>query len=128
MRVSNLFFPFLAVLAPLSAGAAEADVLAVEVKAMSSRLYQFDVTVSHPDEGWGHYVDKWDVVAPDGTIMGSRALYHPHENEQPFTRSLAGVKVPDNVTEVTLRAHDSVNGYGGKTVTVALPRNVQARR
>jgi hypothetical protein len=47
---------------------------------------------------------------------------HPHENEQPFTRSLTGVAIPDGVTEVTIRAHDSVDGYGGKEFTVALPR------
>jgi hypothetical protein len=122
MRVSTLLYPLVTVLCPFTAHASEADVLHVEVKAMSNRLYQFQVTVSHADEGWDHYADKWDVVAPDGTVLGSRTLFHPHENEQPFTRNLAGVKVPENVTEVTLRAHDTDTGYGGKTLTVTLPR------
>ena len=63
-----------------------------------------------------------DVVAPDGAVLGTRVLVHPHKTEQPFTRSLGGVKIPENVAEVTLRAHDSVHGYGGKEVTVELPR------
>ena len=104
------------------AGAAEADVLGVEVKPMNGHLYQFDVTVSHADEGWQHYADKWDIVAPDGNIVATRTLFHPHVDEQPFTRSLAGVKVPDGVTDVTVRAHDTVHGYSGKTISVTLPQ------
>ena len=84
--------------------------------------YSFDVTIRHADEGWQHYADKWDVVAPDGTVLGSRTLYHPHEDGQPFTRSLSGVKIPALVNAVLIRAHDSVHGYGGETATVVVPR------
>jgi hypothetical protein len=31
------------------------------------------------------------------------------------------VAVPAGITEVLVRAHDSVDGYGGAEVTVALP-------
>ena len=44
-----------------------------------------------------------------------------HVEEQPFTRSLSGVKIPDGITKVTVRAHDLVHEYGGKVVTVTLP-------
>ena len=33
-------------------------------------------------------------------------------SEQPFTRSLSGVAIPDDVAEVTIRAHDRVHGFG----------------
>jgi hypothetical protein len=46
----------------------------------------------------------------------------PHENEQPFTRSLTGVAIPEDVAEVTIRAHDNVDGYGGREALVAIPR------
>ena len=100
--------------------AGEADVINVKIRSAGS-TYSFDVTVKHADEGWDHYADKWDVVAPDGTVLGTRTLYHPHVDEQPFTRSLSGVKIPDSIKEVTVRAHDKVHGYGGKTLTVAVP-------
>ncbi|MBE9534085.1 MAG: hypothetical protein IMF03_03725 [Proteobacteria bacterium] len=100
--------------------AGEADVLQVKVKRTGDNVYYFDVTVTHKDEGWDHYADKWDVVAPDGTILGTRTLYHPHVQEQPFTRSLSGVRIPEGVRRVTIRAHDSVHGYGGKVMTVDL--------
>ena len=102
--------------------AGEADVIEVEIKQTTENTYFLEVTVRHADEGWDHYADKWDVVAPDGKILGTRTLYHPHVDEQPFTRSLSDIKIPAADTEVTVRAHDSVHEYGGKTVTVAVPK------
>jgi len=104
------------------AHAGEADVITVEVTKPGDSTYQFDVKVSHNDEGWKHYVNKWDVVGSDGTVLGTRILYHPHVDEQPFTRSLSGVKIPKGINKVTVRAHDSVHEYGGKVVTVFIPR------
>ncbi|MEQ8817822.1 MAG: hypothetical protein RLO51_16085 [Thalassobaculum sp.] len=109
--------------APMAAATAgEADVVGVEIRAEGPGLWRFDVAVRHDDTGWDHYADRWDVVGPDGAVLGTRVLLHPHETEQPFTRSLSGVAVPDGVAEVTVRAHDKVHGYGGKVMTVRLPR------
>ena len=102
--------------------AGEADVIEVKVKHISDSTYQFDVTLRHADEGWKHYADKWDVVAPDGAILATRTLHHPHVNEQPFTRRLSGVKIPAQIRSVAIRAHDSVHKYGGAVVTTDLPR------
>ncbi len=89
--------------------------------------WTFEVTVQHPDTGWDDYVDGWDVVAPDGTVLKAssadaftRELAHPHVSEQPFTRRQTQVAVPAEVTEVTVRAHDVVDGYGGRSVAVDL--------
>ena len=106
----------------IPADAGEADVIDVAVKKTAENTYFFKVTVRHADEGWDHYANKWDVVAPDGSVLGTRTLYHPHVDEQPFTRSLSDVKIPEPISEVTVRAHDSVHEYGGKTVTVAVPK------
>ena len=108
---------------PATVGAGEADVVGVEVSRSPDGTYAFDVTVRHADEGWEHYADRWEVLAPDGTVLGTRTLLHPHVTEQPFTRSLDGVEVPDDVDAVTVRAHDSVHGLGGAEATVALPRD-----
>ena len=109
--------------APMAAATAgEADVVGVEIRAEGPGLWRFDVAVRHDDEGWDHYADRWDVVGPGGAVLGTRVLLHPHETEQPFTRSLSGVAVPDGVAEVTVRAHDKVHGYGGREMTVRLPR------
>ncbi|GHA47368.1 hypothetical protein GCM10008927_10230 [Amylibacter ulvae] len=74
--------------------------------------YRFDVTLSHTDTGWDHYADGWGVYLADGTELGYRELLHPHVNEQPFTRSLSGVKIPDGTTSVTIKPRDNVHGVG----------------
>jgi hypothetical protein len=109
-------------LTPIAAGAGEADVLEVTAMPSGDGTWRFDVSVRHADAGWDHYANAWEVLAPDGAVLGTRTLLHPHAEEQPFTRSLTGVRIPDDVAAVTIRAHDSVHGYGGKALTVAVPR------
>ncbi|MDH3319705.1 MAG: hypothetical protein OEO84_08445 [Betaproteobacteria bacterium] len=109
-------------LAAQSAFAGEADVVGVKVRRTSSGTYDFDVTVKSEDRGWNHYADAFEVLAPDGALLGRRILVHPHQTEQPFTRELYGVKVPGGVTRVTVRARHKPKGYDGETMSVALPR------
>lgn len=83
-------------------------------------IWRFDVTVKSNDTGWKKYADRWQILGPKGKVLGTRILHHPHENEQPFTRSLSGVRISRGITKVTIRARDKVNGYGGRTVTLTL--------
>ncbi len=122
LGVPVLAFAALVILASPAAMAGEADVVGVKIIKEGTGTYRFDVSVRHGDEGWKHSADAWDVVAPDGGVLGTRELAHPHENEQPFTRSLAGVRIPEGVNQVTLRAHDSVHEYGGAEIRVEVPR------
>jgi hypothetical protein len=103
-------------------GAGEVEVVAVDAEPQADGNWHFTVTLLHADEGWDHYANRWDVVGPDGTVYGERVLLHPHENEQPFTRSLSGVAIPQDVTSVIIRGNDSVHGLGGKELTVELKR------
>ena len=102
--------------------AGEADVVQVKVTKQASGTYRFDVTVSHADEGWDHYADKWIVTDRDGTVLGERVLHHPHVNEQPFTRSLSGVSIPAGIDTVYVKAQDSVHEWGGRDFEVTVPR------
>ncbi|MCW2309228.1 hypothetical protein [Rhodobium gokarnense] len=107
-------------LSPSAAAAGEADVVAAEASRDPSGTWTFRVTVRHADEGWDHYADKWQVLGPKGTVLATRTLHHPHVNEQPFTRSLSGVKLPAGIDSVTVRAGDSVHGFGGREFVVKL--------
>lgn len=99
--------------------AGPADVLSAAADCSAS-VCTFVVTVRHDDEGWNHYANAWEVVAPDGTVLATRVLQHPHVGEQPFTRELDGVKVPSTLARVRIRARDSVHGFGGREVVVPL--------
>jgi hypothetical protein len=104
-----------------------ADVLFVRAVQATDGTWTFHVTVEHPDTGWEDYADGWDVLTPEGQVLVrnpndpfTRLLLHPHENEQPFTRSQSGIAIPEGVTQVRVRAHDLVDGYGGREVVVDL--------
>ena len=104
--------------------AGEADVIGVEVKKIGNYTYHFSVTVSHNDEGWEHYADKWEILAPDGRILGTRTLLHPHVDEQPFTRSGGPVPIEAN-TIVLVRAHMHPLGYGGAALRGSLEQGFE---
>ncbi|MEM7193780.1 MAG: hypothetical protein AAF402_02435 [Pseudomonadota bacterium] len=105
----------------------DADVLQVEAIESTDGSWRFNVTVEHADTGWQDYADGWDVMDEQGNVLKrknsdpfTRLLLHPHENEQPFTRSVSGIKVPENTRYLTVRAHELKDGFGGKEVVVDL--------
>ena len=106
-------------MAPGIVSGGEVEIVNVEVVCSSSCT--FSVTLKHGDEGWDHYANQWDVMLMDGTLLKSRVLYHPHVDEQPFTRSLSGVKIPAGTSRVKIRAKDLKHGYSSKEYTVQIP-------
>ena len=104
-----------------------ADVTFVEATKTGDSTWTFEVTVKHPDVGWRDFADGWDVVLPGGKAVllqpkdrFTRVLAHPHVDEQPFTRTQEKILIPAKTKYVTVRAHDLVDGYGGKEVKVNL--------
>lgn len=84
-------------------------------------LWQFEVTLVHPDSGWDHYASAWEVLTPDGARLGLRELAHPHVDEQPFTRALSRTAIPEGVTEVVIRARCNLDGWAPAGFTLTLP-------
>lgn len=97
------------------------DVIDVEVAEVSDGTYRFDVTLSSPYDTPERYADAWRIRGRDGTVYGVRELLHDHANEQPFTRSLDGVEIPEDVDVVTVEGRDLENGWGGETMEIAVP-------
>ncbi len=109
-------------LALLCAGAlaGEVDVEFARFEHQGNGAWRVSVTLRHGDTGWDHYADAWRVVTADGTVIGTRTLYHPHVDEQPFTRSQGALKPPSGVTRVYVEAHDSVHGWSPDRIAVDL--------
>ena len=91
-----------------------------KLKKAGDTVFRFRVTVAHTDTGWDHYADAWEVVGPDGTVIGRRVLLHPHVDEQPFPRA-TDVDIPKSITRVSVRARDKVHGFGGREMQVDVP-------
>ena len=97
------------------------DILSVIVQPRGNNHFDFDVTVSSPYDTPQRYADAFRVMSADGEVFGERKLWHDHGDEQPFTRDLYGVLIKAGIKNVVIQGRDQKNGYGGKTVTVALP-------
>lgn len=84
--------------------------------------WAISVTIQHPDTGWDHYANGWEVLGPDGTKLGYRELLHPHVDEQPFTRSLSAIAIPEGVGHVLIRPRCSLDGWSAQQTRVELRR------
>ena len=117
----------------ISQGALAADVsiLAAQLTAEGNGRWSASVTLEHADAGWDHYADAWRVVSKDGVVFGTRTLFHPHDNEQPFTRSLSAIAIPASETEVYIEAHDKAHGWAQQRLRLDLTKarngSVQAK-
>ena len=110
------------VLVSKTAVANEVEIVKVMIEPSAHR-WTFHVTLKHDDKGWDHYANGWRVVDEDGNELGMRKLWHPHEDEQPFTRSLANVLVPKGKTIVYIEASDKVHGWSKQRVRINLKQD-----
>lgn len=113
-----LLLPLLGTASQLAA--APPDVLGIDA-VPGGGGWRFAVTLRHPDSGWDHYADGWRIETEDGTVLGTRELLHPHVAEQPFTRALSGVAVPEGMAQVFVRAKCSAEGWSPDRTPFILP-------
>ncbi len=97
-----------------------AQVTQVNAVQQANGAWCFYSTVKHNDQGWDHFANEWQVVDLNGNILGVRSLAHPHDDEQPFTRSKCSIQIPKHINKVVVRAKCNLHGYSGQTVTVDL--------
>ena len=117
----KLFVPALlgSLLLPTLAQAGDPEIVDVSVR-KSGMIWSVSVTIRHPDTGWDHYADGWEVLDSSGVRLGYRKLMHPHVDEQPFTRSLNGLVIPDGTREIFVKPSCSKHGWSGDAVRVEL--------
>ena len=94
------------------------SILAADFNSIAPGQWSVNVTLRHDDSGWDHYADRWRVVDGDNHVLGDRVLYHPHVNEQPFTRGLSHVLIPATTQLVYIEAHDKVHGWTNSRMQV----------
>ena len=97
-----------------------AQVTKVSASQSKDGSWCFSAAVRHNDEGWEHYANGWEVVDLQGNQLGNRPLAHPHDTEQPFTRSQCNIDIPEAISTVAVRAKCNQHGFGGKAVVIDL--------
>jgi hypothetical protein len=98
-----------------------AHVIGVSIAEVGTNVYSVAATIESADTGWEKYADRFEVRAGDGTVLGGLVLTHPHEDEQPFTRTVAEVTIPAGTDGVVVAAHDSEGGFCGNGFSIAVP-------
>ena len=114
--------PAVALLLSSFAANAEEPRVVVVATGLAGMGWRLEVTVSHPDSGWDHYADGWEVLDAAGNRLGFRELFHPHVDEQPFTRTLSNVMIPDGTDEVFIRTRCSRDGWSAALHRVKISR------
>lgn len=94
-----------------TASAGHVEIVAADFQLSGDETWSVSVTLQHGDTGWNHYADNWRVVDGEGSVLGDRVLHHPHVDEQPFTRRLGSVRIPEGDGIVYIEAHDKVHGW-----------------
>ena len=105
---------------PAGAFAGDVAVLSARLQDMGAGGWHASVTLEHADSGWEHYADAWRVLGKDAVVYGVRTLLHPHQSEQPFTRSQSGIMIPKTATRVYVEAHDKVHGWAPQRLQIDL--------
>ncbi|MDX1434802.1 MAG: hypothetical protein R3286_20345 [Gammaproteobacteria bacterium] len=116
----------IALLAAYPALAGEVSIVHASFRQLAPGEWQVDVTLRHADTGWDHYADAWRVVDEQGEVLGTRTLYHPHVDEQPFTRG-HGMRIPAATRRVRVEARDKVHGWSPDRLPVDLDRTAGER-
>lgn len=104
---------------PIASQAGEVEVVFADF-VKQGKTWHASVTLKHDDSGWDHYANSWQVVDEDGKLLGERVLFHPHEHEQPFTRSLSQIQSPEGSNIIYVEGRDSVHGLSKHRVRVDL--------
>jgi hypothetical protein len=98
------------------------DVVSVELVERASGIYDVTATLSSPYDTPQRYADAWRVLDERGNVLGVREILHDHATEQPFTRSLEGVKILSTVKSVEIQGRDQKYGWGGQTKKIDVLR------
>lgn len=119
----KLFFIVMILLVTNVVFASDVEIVKVKLTKQTG-TWRADVTLNHADTGWKHYADAWRLVDEKGSVIGKRTLYHPHVNEQPFTRSLYDFQIPINTKIIFVEAHDLNRGWSANKVKIDLKKNL----
>lgn len=113
---------FLSLVFARIAAAGQVEIVNVMIEPSANR-WTFHVTLKHDDTGWDHYADDWRIVDQKGNVIGDRKLWHPHPEEQPFTRTLADVLIPKGTNILFIEAHDKKHGWSKQRVRIDMRKS-----
>ena len=103
------------------AGTARANVVGAAISRNLNGTYDIRVTIRSADTGHEQYCDRFEILEPNGNLLYLHRIESPHADKQPFSVTALGVKIPEDLAQVTIRARMKPGGASGKEKTIAIP-------
>lgn len=104
---------------PGSVLAGKPQVVWVELN-QEARHWRITGTLSHDDAGDYHFMDRWQVLTPDGDVLGEEAFITPRVQAPERITTLRDIRLPQGTREIRVRVHDTLHGWGP---TLRIPLN-----
>jgi hypothetical protein len=104
-----------------------ANVQFVRAVQVGETSWRFEITLMRSGSGDKGYIDGWDVLLPDNSVLTlapddkfTMALDRGPAAGESFESVQTGLEIPLEITDLRVRAHDSIEGFGGREVMVYL--------
>lgn len=107
----------LALSAPVFAD--EVEILMVKAT-QSEGLWNFDVTVHHPDDDSDHMMDSVAIFLPDETQLITADIPMPSIGAKHVTTQVKGIEIPEGVEYIIIRGHCNSDGWTHDGIVIAL--------
>ncbi|MEO1919540.1 MAG: hypothetical protein ABGW81_07530 [Paracoccaceae bacterium] len=115
--------PILAILILLAfslpAQSDEVDVLMVKA-VQTNGLWDFDVTVHHPDASTDHMLDNIAIFLPGNVELTIAEVPKPSIGAKHVTIQINSLEIPDGVEYIVIRGHCSTSGWSDLGIIIAL--------
>lgn len=103
----------------LPAFADEVDVLMVKAT-QNNGLWNFHVTVHHPDASIEHMMDSIAIFSPDDVQLAMAEIPIPSIGADRVTTQLNDIVIADGVEYIVIRGHCNSDGWTHEGIIIAL--------
>jgi hypothetical protein len=117
--VKTLFAILTTLILSLPAYGDEVEVLMVKAT-QSDGIWNFDVTIHHPDANSGHMMDSIALFSPDEVQLTTADIPMPSIGAKNVTAQLNNIAIPEGVEYIIIRGHCSTDGWTHEGIIIAL--------
>ncbi len=114
-----IFAILLTITLALPAFADQVEILMVKAT-QSDGVWNFDVTVHHPDVGSNHMLDRIAIFSPDEVQLETADIPMPSIGAKHVTTQVKGVEVPEGVEYIIIRGHCSTSGWSDEGIIITM--------
>ena len=117
--VKTIFTILLTLILSLPTYAEEAEVLMVKAT-HSNGLWNFDVTVHHPDVSIEHMMNSIAVFLPTEEQLAIAEIPKPSIGSEHVTTQLNEIAIPEDVEYIIIRGHCNSDGWTPEGIVISL--------